>query len=115
MYLPVFHAPVSSEPPFLPLLPPKHPPLYLYTPSAFPRKESCLPTALLPTNRNPPTSMIKASTPKITASVTMAPMTPATARDIPPADEPEGEFAAGDPEEEEEDEVAQTPVLFPHA
>ena len=61
--------------------------------------------------------MISASTPKITASVTIAPMTPATAREIPPEDEADG-VAAGEelePDEEEGEEEAQMPVLFPHA
>ena len=62
--------------------------------------------------------MINASNPRMTASVTIAPITPATAFDIPLLDE----VAEGEEEEvlefEPEPDVtlaAQAPVLLPHA
>lgn len=58
--------------------------------------------------------MISASAPRITASVTIAPMTPATAFEIPP-EEDEDEVAEVEVPVEVEVEVeAQTPVEFPH-
>ena len=57
--------------------------------------------------------MTSASIPKITASVTIAPMTPATGLLIRPDDG--GIDALVDEPEVEEAELAQIPVLFPHA
>ena len=57
----------------------------------------------------PPTNMAKTAKPKMTASVTIAPMTPATALDTPPP--PDDDLVA----EAGEAATAQTPVEFPHA
>jgi len=71
-------------------------------------------------------SMINSSIPRMTANVTMAPITPATAFEIPP---PLEEVLDEDPDEDPEDPLplelplpedasklgAQTPVLLPQA
>ena len=63
--------------------------------------------------RNPPIKKKRASRPRITARVTMAPMTPATARDISPELSVLDEL--DDPElEEEEVEDAHSPSVLPH-
>ena len=72
------------------------------------------PTLFFRTNLNPATSIIKPSTPNITANVTIAPITPATALLIPPLPPlplplpptmGPGLLSG----------LAQTPVEFPHA
>lgn len=65
------------------------------------------------TSLNPPTSIISASSPKITANVTTAPMTPDTVLEIPEL------FPEWDAEPEPVElvpraEAAQVPVVFPH-
>lgn len=68
------------------------------------------------TSLKPATSMIRISAPRMTASVTIAPMTPATAFEIPPPLEFE---LGGVPDEELAGPLdpitlgEQTPVLFP--
>lgn len=101
-----------------------HPHFLLYSPyfyfppcsaTAPPFPTAPPPNLFLLTTLNPAPNKTNASTPKITANVTIAPITPATALDIPPlfSAEPESE-----PEEEEEEEAvvsAQAPVELPHA
>jgi len=71
------------------------------------------------TSLKPPASMIRISAPRMTASVTIAPMTPATAFEIPPPLEcelevvPEEELAGPLDPDPESALGAQTPVLFP--
>lgn len=56
---------------------------------------------------------MRASTPRMTAKVTIAPITPATAFEMPPDEE---EVAVADEEEEVAVEVeAQIPLVFPQA
>ena len=64
------------------------------------------------TTLRPASNKIRASAPRITASVTIAPVTPATAFEIPPDDFDE----VVEPEVPVEVDVveAQTPVEFPH-
>lgn len=66
---------------------------------------------------SPPIKRINASRPRITANVTIAPMTPATAFEIPPdpdLDEEDGVAVEALPEAVA-DEGAQIPVVFPQA
>ena len=71
---------------------------------------------LLLTTRSPATNKINASKPKITASVTIAPMTPATALDTPPPPlDGVGVAEGADPLPSVADAGAHTPVEFPHA
>src|SRR4051812_3657228 len=65
------------------------------------------------TSLHPVTSMTKTSAPKITANVTMAPMTPATGFEMPSEDDDE----AVDPEAPDGvvDAEAQLPVVTPQA
>lgn len=71
------------------------------------------------TSLKPATSMIKISAPRMTPSVTIAPMTPATAFEIPPPLEFEQEVVPDGELEELAGPLdpsalgAQTPVLFP--
>lgn len=62
----------------------------------------------------PPINRIKASTPRMTARVTIAPMTPATALEMPPPDDEEEAVTDGEEEVEVELE-AQIPVVLPQA
>ena len=79
-------------------------------------------TRFLRTSLRPATSIIRASAPRMTARVTMAPMTPPTAVEMPlpfplplfSLDEDEEEPAADD-EEEVPDAGAHTPVELPQA
>ena len=75
------------------------------------------PNRFFETNLKPPASIIKPSIPRTTARVTMAPITPATARDMPPDDEDNiEEVAEGeDPEDVDVAVDAHTPVVFPQA
>lgn len=68
--------------------------------------------ARLMVNRMPPISMINASKARTTPSVTIAPMTPATALLIPP--EEESEFAEDVAVLDELDIVAQEDPALPH-
>jgi len=75
----------------------------------------CPPRVFLLTSLNPPTNMINASNPRITAKVTTAPITPPTAVEIPWL-LPEFELEEEDPDELLELELAyaaQVPVTFP--
>jgi len=72
------------------------------------------PNLFLLTKRNPPSNMIRASNPRITANVTIAPITPATAFEIPPEEDDCDEADVDADAEEEEVVEAQTPVEFPH-
>lgn len=75
--------------------------------------------ALFLASRKPPNNRTIASIPKITAKVTTAPITPATTVEIPELSGGEvGDGVPTDPPPVDvvvEDELAQTPVVFPHA
>jgi hypothetical protein len=69
---------------------------------------------LLFTTLKPATSIMRASVARMTVSVTIAPMTPATAFEIPPEEDEEAVAKADVPVEVEAVVEAQTPVEFPH-
>ena len=66
------------------------------------------------TSLNPPSNIATTSKPRTTARVTIAPITPATAFEIPdPLLDDDDDDDVADAEEDEAVELAQTPVVLP--